>query len=76
MGALGIQLLQLYYNENSAFLRNPSAPVISPCDQTIIVGNCFSRTGQTKRSTKKDGTDLCLNLQEITACEYLTESVG
>lgn len=44
MGALGILLLQLYYNENSAFHRSSSVPVISPCDQTVVQSNCFFRT--------------------------------
>lgn len=66
MGVLGIVLLQLYYNGNSAFLTNPAALVISPRDQTIILGNCFCRTNQTKWSIKKAGIDLCLNLRDIT----------
>lgn len=60
MGAMGLLLLQLYYNGNSTFLRNPSALDKSPRDPMIILGHCFPRTPQ-KMTHEEAGIDSCLH---------------
>ena len=44
---------------------------ISPCDQTIIMGNCLSRTSQTKRFIEKAGTPVGERFTDFT---FLTKS--